>query len=148
MLTSPSPDVPAAYRVLIVDDDEDMRILLNRALCKTPLPLEVEVAVDGQEALDFVSRQWLPHLVVTDIMMPRIDGFELCALLRANPLTATIPIVMLTALEDEEHKAHSLRVGANDYLTKSSGYRDLTGRLLQLLEQRYGRSQGNRADSQ
>ena len=85
------------YRVLIVDDDEDARVLLKRALGKSALALEVAAADDGLQALEAVART-RPHAVITDVMMPRMNGFDLCAALRTDPATADIPVIMVTAL--------------------------------------------------
>ncbi len=121
------------YRVLIVDDDEDARILLLRALRLTPMHFEVESAADGQQALDVVEA-FRPHVVITDIMMPRLDGFELCIALRSNPATAAIPIIILTALEQEKEKRRGFAAGANAYLTKPLSAIELTAILRRLLD--------------
>ena len=95
------------YRVLIVDDDEDARVLLVRALGKCNLILEVETAGDGLQAMERVGRA-RPHAVITDVMMPRMNGFDLCATLRADPVTAGIPLIMVTALEDDRDRQRGL----------------------------------------
>jgi two-component system cell cycle response regulator len=124
------------YRVLIVDDDEDARILLIRALSKSPLPLDLLTASDGRKALDIIARNQ-PHAVITDVMMPRVDGFELCAALRADRATAHIPVIMVTALEDAGDRERGLASGADDYLTKPFNAGELTARLSALLAARY-----------
>ena len=88
------------YRILVVDDDEDARVLLIRALAKSALALEVATAADGRQALEAVARR-RPDAIITDIMMPRMDGFDLCIALRADPATEDIPVIMVTALEGE-----------------------------------------------
>lgn len=125
------------YRVLIVDDDEDARVLLIRALGKSHLPLEIDTAADGVQALDQVTRR-RPHAVITDVMMPRMDGFDLCAALRDNPATAAIPVIMVTALEDERDRARGYALGADDYMTKPFNWNVLAERLAELLERTCG----------
>lgn len=125
------------YRVLIVDDDEDARILLMRALGKSDLVFEVAAAADGLQALELVAGA-RPHAVITDIMMPRMNGFDLCAALRADPATAAIPVIMVTALEDERDRQRGFAVGADEYLTKPFNWGILTERLAELLGTAYG----------
>lgn len=119
-------------RVLIVDDDEDARMLLTRALARGGLAVEVDAAVDGRDALEQVARR-VPQAVITDIMMPHINGFELCAALRAAPPTAAIPVLIVSALEDEADRARGLAAGADDYLIKPISAADLARRLAALL---------------
>lgn len=121
-----------AVRVLIVDDDEDARMLLSRALARGGLTVDVETAVDGRDALDRIAAM-APHAVITDLMMPHMDGFELCAALRAAPSTAAIPVLIVTALEGEADRARGLAAGADEYLTKPISADDLTSRLAALL---------------
>ena len=125
------------YRVLIVDDDEDARVLLRRALAKSALAVEVAAAADGLQALASVA-QARPHAVITDIMMPRMNGFDLCAALRTDPATAHIPVIMVTALENERDRERGFSVGANEYLTKPFNWGTLSARLRELLAAAYG----------
>lgn len=127
----------SAFRILIVDDDEDARILLRRALGKSALTLEVAAANDGLQALAAVAHS-RPHAVITDIMMPRMNGFDLCAALRTDPATADMPVIMVTALESERDRQRGLAVGANDYLTKPFSWGVLSARLTELLAEAYG----------
>jgi len=124
-------------RVLIVDDDEDARILLTRALNKGGLSVEVISATDGRDALERTADA-PPHAVITDVMMPRMNGLELCAALRSAPATARVPLIIVSALEDERDRAAGLAAGADDYLTKPFNWAQLTGRLGELVRQRYG----------
>jgi CheY-like chemotaxis protein len=125
------------YRILIVDDDEDARILLRRALGKSALMLEVAAANDGLQALEAVARS-RPHAVITDIMMPRMNGFDLCAALHADPTTADIPVIMITALQDENDRQRGLAAGASEYLTKPFNWGTLSERLAAILAATYG----------
>jgi CheY-like chemotaxis protein len=120
------------YRILVVDDDEDARVLLMRALAKSALALEVATAADGRQALEAVARR-RPDAIITDIMMPRMDGFDLCIALRADPATEDIPVIMVTALEGERDRQRGLAVGADTYLTKPFSWNALTARLAELL---------------
>lgn len=120
------------YRVLIVDDDEDARVLLIRALSKAGLALEVTTAADGRQALELVV-QVRPHAVITDVMMPRLDGVQLCSALRADPCTAATPIIIVTALEEESDRRRGLAAGADDYFTKPFPAAILCARLAELL---------------
>jgi DNA-binding response OmpR family regulator len=124
-------------RVLIVDDDEDARVLLVRALDKGGLALDVTSAVDGRDALEQIART-TPHAVITDVMMPRLNGLALCAALRAAAATALVPVIIVTALEDEGDRAAGLAAGADAYLTKPFSWSELTDRLATLLRERYG----------
>jgi len=110
-------------RVLIVDDDPAI-IKFVRA------NLEAEdyrtfLAMDGAEALLVIEKE-LPDLVILDIMMPRMDGFEVCRQLRE---WSQIPIIMLSARGDEDDKVTCLELGADDYLTKPFGIRELMARI-------------------
>ncbi len=102
-------------RVLVVDDDE-----LTLEILRTILDLEdfeVRTATSGQGALDEVDAE-RPDVVVLDVMMPDIDGFEVCARLRGDPATATLPIILLSARDREEDRRQGLDAGATAYLTK------------------------------
>ncbi len=101
-------------RVLVADDNADMRDYVA-ALLSTEY--EVITASDGVEALDKVQ-QLLPDLVLTDVMMPNLDGFGLLEKIQADPTTTGIPVVMLSARAGEEGTIEGLEAGADDYLTK------------------------------
>ena len=123
------------HRILVVDDDEDARVLLMRALAKSPLAFEVVTAADGRQALEEVARQ-RPDAIITDVMMPRVNGFDLCIALRADPATRDIPLIIVTALEGERDRQRGLAAGADAYLTKPFNGNDLTDRLAELLAAR------------
>jgi len=136
-----APGVSTTYRILIVDDDEDARILLIRALDKSALTVEILTADDGVRALELLTHA-RPHALITDVMMPRMDGFRLCAAVRADPATAGIPVIVLTALESERDRQRGLTAGADAYFTKPFNWRVLTDRLTELLETAYGARAG------
>lgn len=101
--------------ILVADDDETSRTLVTRVLSHAGF--EVAEAADGQEAVDVFARR-RPELVVLDVRMPRMDGFEATVAIRALPGGATVPILMLTALDDEVSIARAYDVGATDFATK------------------------------
>src|SRR5712692_8839591 len=102
-------------RILVVDDVE-----LNVKLLEAKLAseyFEVLSADNGPRALEIAEAE-LPDIILLDVMMPRMDGFEVCTRLKANARTADIPVVMVTALSDVADRLHGLEVGADDFLTK------------------------------
>jgi len=112
-------------RILLVDDNADLRDHLSRLL--RPL-WDVTTAVDGRAALDLAEQQTF-DLVLTDVMMPRLDGFGLIAALRGDERTRDVPILVLTARAGEEASSEGLAAGADDYLVKPFSARDLTARV-------------------
>jgi len=117
-------------KVLVVDDEpvlvETIAYNLEQA------GYEVTTAADGASALE-VARRERPDLVILDIMLPEMDGLEVCRLLRRENSTATTPIMMLTAKGEEIDKVVGLEVGADDYVTKPFGRRELLARVKALL---------------
>ena len=113
-------------RVLIADDNADMRNYLYRLLAPE---YEVEVVSNGAEVLAALERAPLPDLVLTDVMMPMLDGFELLARLRENPRTRTLPVLVLSARAGEEARVEGLQAGADDYLVKPFSARELTAKV-------------------
>ncbi|WP_170061132.1 ATP-binding protein [Spirosoma aerolatum] len=115
--------------LLLVEDNDDLRLYLRIILATYYSLVE---ATDGQQALD-MAVELLPDLIVTDLMMPRLDGLELCAALRADPRTDHIPVVMLTAKASVENRLKGLATGADEYLTKPFLPAELLVRLTNLL---------------
>ena len=111
--------------VLLVDDNPDMREYIRGLIASR---FDVVTATDGLEALDAIDRR-LPDLVLTDTMMPRMDGFALLADLRSRERTRTLPVVMISARAGEEAKVGGLEAGADDYLTKPFSARELVARI-------------------
>jgi DNA-binding response OmpR family regulator len=119
--------------VLIVEDNADLRGFLRNALAENAY--RVIEAVDGQEgyqqALDHI-----PDLVVSDIMMPKKDGIQLCGELKTDEKTSHIPIILLTAKASRDSKVEGLETGADDYLTKPFEARELFSRINNLIDGR------------
>jgi PAS domain S-box-containing protein len=120
----------APARVLIADDNADMRDYLARILAQH---YRVEVVADGAEALDRI-RADPPDLVLTDVMMPTLDGFGLLAALRGDEPTRSIPIVLLSARAGEEARIEGLRAGADEYLVKPFSARELVASVASQLQ--------------
>ncbi|HEX6903126.1 MAG TPA: ATP-binding protein [Thermoanaerobaculia bacterium] len=112
-------------RILLADDNADMREYMRRLLGSQ---YELEVVSDGLSALRAV-RERAPDLVLSDAMMPGLDGFDLIRELRADPRTATIPVIMLSARAGGEARVEGLDAGADDYLTKPFAARELLARI-------------------
>ena len=114
-------------RILVVDDEAVVLDTLRPILSKAGH--QVQVATDGETAL-FLARQDPPDLVILDVMLPKIDGLQVCRILRRE---SSVPILMLTAMGEEADKVLGLEVGADDYLTKPFGASELLARVKALL---------------
>ena len=111
--------------VLLADDNADMRNYVRHLLASQ---YEVEVVADGGAALSAIARR-KPDLVLSDIMMPHLDGMELVSRLRADPQTNTLPIILLSARAAEESRVEGMQAGADDYLIKPFSARELLARV-------------------
>jgi DNA-binding response OmpR family regulator len=129
--------------ILIVEDDRDIAELLQRYL--TRAGHVTDALGDGAEALAFV-RARVPDLVILDLMLPGVDGLEVCRTLRRGPETRALPIIMLTARTEESDRIVGLELGADDYVTKPFSPSELVARVGALLRraQRWAES-GNAA---
>ena len=112
--------------ILIVEDDRDIAELLQRFL--TRAGHTTDALGDGSEALAFV-RSRVPDLVILDLMLPGVDGLEVCRALRRGPDTRALPIIMLTARSEEADRIAGLELGADDYVTKPFSMRELVARV-------------------
>ena len=121
---------PCDNRVLLVDDEEAILKLLRFPLEKEGY--QVVTARDGDEALETFTREDF-DLVILDIMLPGIDGLEVCKLLKSENKTSSIPIIMLTAKSQESDKIVGLELGADDYVTKPFSPRELIARIKAVL---------------
>jgi PAS domain S-box-containing protein len=113
-------------RVLVADDNADMREYLSRLLIDAGY--QVDTVTDGQAALDAV-REAAPDLLVSDVMMPRLDGLALVGALRADPGTASVPVLLLSARAGQEASIEGLHAGADDYLVKPFAAAELLARV-------------------
>ncbi|HAA89322.1 MAG: Alkaline phosphatase synthesis transcriptional regulatory protein phoP [Thermoanaerobacterales bacterium 50_218] len=116
------------FRIMVVDDEEALVRLLTHNLRKEGY--EVIAAYDGLQALELIKKE-KPDLVILDLMLPGIDGLELCRQLRRQNID--IPIIMLTAKDDEIDKVVGLELGADDYVTKPFSIRELMARVKAIL---------------
>ena len=128
---------PVGGKILIVDDYEANVRLLERNL--RAAGYETVVAYDGEEALRKVVTE-RPDLVLLDVMLPKLDGYEVCRRLRAEETTAVIPVIMVTALRETEDRIRGLEAGADDFLSKPFDRGELLARVRSLLEIKYYRS--------
>lgn len=131
-LAASGNDMPEARRVLVVEDNADIAAFIGKRL-------EGEYAVgyapDGRLGLE-KARCWMPDIIITDLMMPTMDGVELCRRVRGDELTCHIPIIVVTAKATEAERVEGLKAGADAYLVKPFNTDELTTRVEMLLEQR------------
>jgi len=127
-------DIPDSkeMKILIVEDNDDLLNFMKSTLSDD---FKVYTAIDGEKAWEFISTH-VPDLVVSDIMMPNMDGFELCKLIKSTYETSHIPIVLLTALSEKTDQLHGLGLGADDYLTKPFDMNLLIQRIKSIIRNR------------
>jgi PAS domain S-box-containing protein len=150
-LLTPSSEQPGAdqpppgsrQRIILADDNADMRQYVARLLSDH---YDVEAVVDGQAALDAVRRS-PPALVLSDVMMPHLDGFGLIRELRADAATSEVPVILLSARAGDESRIEGLQAGADDYLVKPFTSRELFARVTAHLQLSELRQQGAAARS-
>ena len=137
-------DEPAQVpsRILVVDDNDQNRELLLAHVQEIP-QVTVSSAADGAEALEAVAREH-PDLILLDIMMPKMSGFEVCRRLKADPATQDIPIIMVTALNEIADHEKGIESGCDDFLSKPVNRIELVTRVKSLLRIRRLQSQLDR----
>lgn len=119
-----------SHLILIVDDQQELASMLAELL--TDAGYATRIAADGRQALEEVLAN-APDLVVTDVNMPGIDGFEFAAMMKADPATATIPIIMLSSQDGRGSRLVGLESGAEDYLSKPVDPAELLAKIRNLL---------------
>ncbi len=119
-----------AQRILVVDDTPQNVKLLSDLLASRGY--EVSAAVNGEQALESIARQ-PPDLVLLDIMMPGINGYEVCRKIRENPATALLPVVLATSLDPNQERIKGIEAGADDFLSKPVNQAELFARVKSLL---------------
>jgi CheY-like chemotaxis protein len=133
-------EVNGGLDILLVDDSEDDVLMARKVFSRLPFPHSLATAACAAEALDYLRRAGkhsgrkggLPHLLLLDINMPGMDGFELLRLLKADPELKKIPVIMLTTSASREDVRRSYECGAASFITKPEtfeGFRDLMGKF-------------------
>ena len=120
------------HRILIVEDDEDVVNLTTRWLERTGYT--VEYAPDGEAALELLGYDPLPTLVLLDVMLPKMDGFELLRRIRAEERNRTLPVMMVTSFSRDRDAARGRELGANDYIVKPLHELDFLKRVEHLIK--------------
>ena len=122
-------------RVLIADDNEANVELLEAYLADSDLDVEIAVAVDGQDTMEKAAA-FKPHLILLDVMMPKLSGFEVCQKLKSDPATSGIMILMVTALNEHGDMERAVDAGTDDFLSKPVDKVSLVKRVEQMLKLR------------
>jgi type IV pilus assembly protein PilB len=141
---APRSPVSRSYKALVVDDQPDIRNIVRMALERSGLGLNVITAQDGHEALALVEVE-RPDIVLLDISMPGMDGFEVCRRLRADLHTAFLPVLMLTAHDAPEFISKGFAAGTDDFVVKPFRRDDLIARVRRMIERTYGRGEADAA---
>ena len=121
----------ARIRIFVVDDEEDLTDLLHYQLGKAGF--EVKFSNNPFEALG-KARDFMPELIILDVMMPDLDGLQLLRMIRVDNLLQKVPVIMLTAKSGVEHRIKGLEQGADDYLGKPFDIQELTLRIRSILK--------------
>ncbi len=121
----------ARQLILVIDDEADVLNLLSYNLKKEGF--DVRLAEDGKKGIDLIRAQ-TPDAVILDLMLPEIDGFEVCRLIKQNPQTRNVPVLILSAKNAEVDQVVGLELGASDYLTKPFSVKVLIARLKKILK--------------
>jgi two-component system phosphate regulon response regulator PhoB len=123
----------ASHRILVVDDEEDLLELIRYNLTKEGY--RVDCVGSGEQAIA-AARTTVPDLIVLDLLLPNVDGLDVCKQLKSDPKTQHVPIVMLTAKSEEADVVTGLELGADDYITKPFSPRVLLARIRSVLRRR------------
>ena len=120
----------SAKKIIVIDDEPDMVFLLQSRL--EAAGYRVSAASDGAQGLDRIRKE-VPDLVILDVMMPKVNGYQVCREIRKNPDTQNIPVLMLTAKSQESDRFWGIETGANAYLTKPFDAIELMNTVQKLL---------------
>ena len=122
----PTPELGKPLKILLVDDEDEVRSGLREFL--EELDYAICEAADGEEALakTFTEK---PHMILLDLRLPKIDGYQVCQTLKGNPITSGIPIIMVTALNTTPNKVKGIEFGADDYIDKPFDLNELAARI-------------------
>lgn len=131
-LNTSSNNIP---KILIVDDAEENIKLVRDILTRQKSDYEIQWATNGYEALEKV-KDFIPDLIMLDVVMPGINGFEVCKILREDPRTRLTPIVMITALDSQQDRLKGLEAGVDDFISKPFNVYELLARVKNLLKLR------------
>ncbi|MBI3768144.1 MAG: Flp pilus assembly complex ATPase component TadA [Deltaproteobacteria bacterium] len=134
-----------SYKALVVDDNAAIREIVRLTIERSQLSLAVVVAEDGPQALAVAAAE-RPDVVILDLQMPGMDGFEVCRRLRSDVRTAFVPVLMLSAQTSEESITQGFASGADDYVTKPFRRQDLLTRIRRMLERTYGKAAATSED--
>jgi two-component system, OmpR family, alkaline phosphatase synthesis response regulator PhoP len=135
-------DLPPEVPKIVIADDNVQNVELLEAYLSN-FPCEIRTAYDGEETLKVVE-EFAPDLLLLDVMMPRLSGFEVCKLIRANPATHDLLILMVTALNEAADFERGVQAGTDDFLTKPVNKIELLCRIRSLLRVRHLKSQLDR----
>lgn len=120
--------------VYVVDDDPSVGLLVSVILKN--LDYNVITFLNGKELLETIMKDPLPNLILLDLKLPDIDGYEICKKIRENPLTAAIPIIVITGVEEIDSKVKLIEIGADDYINKPFDVRELKVRIKRILKRK------------
>lgn len=124
--------MPELKRILLVEDSANDVALILAAFAEINLGNEIVVARDGQEALDYLCGAELPVVVLLDIKLPKIDGLEVLARLKADPALKVVPVVMLTSSREDRDLVRSYGLGVNAYVVKPVAFPDFVAALKEI----------------
>jgi putative two-component system response regulator len=137
-------DQTVGATILVADDQDANRELLEELL--TADGFQVVTAADGEQVLEAVSRNQI-DLMLLDVMMPHLNGFEVCERIKSNPETDLIPVILVTSLTDKEDRIRGIKAGADDFLTRPVDHAELLARVRSLLKLKFRTDELERAES-
>lgn len=143
MILEKRPALLKMEKIVVIEDEDDILEVIAYNLKREGY--EVVTSTSGEDGLEKIEKS-SPHLVVLDLMLPEIDGIELCRKLKSDPLTRAIPVIMVTAKGEESDVVLGLGVGADDYITKPFSPRELVARVKAVLRRSHARPEGESRD--